>query len=1158
MLPRTLGGVRQLDEPSGLATPNTWRLGLAYARQGRVKVMRHDQLHQQITARCRGSHHRNYTVHVNYTCRPDGSLLALDGSCSCPVGFNCKHCVAVVAAELGLGSGAHTRQAPKSEDRDPARPGLEGIGAGLDGMEMPRWRRTLDQIFAPSLAQDPPERVPLGLLLSFQPDPNPDDQSDTAMRSRYAATAFGRRLLELGHAFPGRPGFVRAVPVRAGKRQAWVRGGISWMQLRSSEAFDADPAQLNALNALRRLYSDVDTYVGPHDSISLERINQRSLWSTLREIVNSGVALVEADTFRPVSLDAQDGKAAIEISRYPSGELGVRAAIRHPRVADASEFTKLGDPPHGFAWRDAEGIHLAGFEQPADRAWTQLAAERDEIRIPAADYEEFVQTMLPRIARIGWSSPDASFDPPPPPAPRLHLELVVVPESSRGPDPTAQLRWGWHYRDDAGRGRGPLPLRSTVGDASRDSAAELRILDAVIAEMAELPATLSDPSQTAYLTPQLRPEAELSGMDVVRLVEEVLPRLEELGVVVESEEIPAFQESSAPRIHVGLGQHASGNDWLDLELTVEVSGHELPISTLIRALTAGDEAVFLSDGVYLKLDDPELDRLRQLLKEAAELGDQRRSGLHVPKVRMSWWEDLLDLGIVETTQNAWFDALRRAATDPPPPAELPDGLEAQLRAYQLVGYQWLAGLRRSGLGGVLADDMGLGKTVQALAMVLDEREQPKTSTAPPHPMPWLVVAPTSVVSNWVAEAGRFAPQLRVTTIEATQTRRGVALSEVAAQADIVVTSYALLRLEAEHYAAVSWAGMILDEAQNAKNHASKLFAALISVGAPMTFAITGTPMENNLGELWSIFALTAPGLLGSPHQFRDIYRRPIERHEDPEGSQMALLRRRIAPFLLRRTKSEVALDLPPKHEQIIHVDLAPAHRRIYERQLQRERQRVLQLTDDIDHNQIEVLAALTRLRQLAIDPTLVQQGTEESKAPSSKLDVLVPLLQEAAAEGHRVLVFSQFTRYLRKIAERLDREKIGHSYLDGTTTHRRQVIDGFSQGDDPVFLISLKAGGAGINLTEADYAILADPWWNPAVENQAVDRTHRIGQTRPVHVYRMVSKGTIEEKVLALQDAKRELISGVLGVGDEDGAAGSVPAGPRGRLSADDVRLLLS
>ncbi len=511
----------------------------------------------------------------------------------------------------------------------------------------------------------------------------------------------------------------------------------------------------------------------------------------------------------------------------------------------------------------------------------------------------------------------------------------------------------------------------------------------------------------------------------------------------------------------------------------------------------------------------------------------------------------------------------------------------------------MANLRRSGLGGVLADDMGLGKTVQALAMILDEREHPglldeddrvsdankvvdlaayraKGKGAQPTPVvqpaqtvdessdddrhlpPWLVVAPTSVVPNWASEAKKFAPDLKVVMIEATQTRRGVPLSEIVAEVDVVITSYALLRLEADDYAAQQWAGLLADEAQNAKNHTSKVFAAVKGVGAPLTYAITGTPMENNLNELWAMFTLTAPGLLGSPKQFRETFQRPIEKQTDDAGGLMSLLRRRIAPFLLRRTKNQVALDLPPKQEQVISVDLAPAHRRVYDRQLQRERQRVLQLTDDIDHNQIEVLAALTRLRQLAIDPTLVDQGDKDSKAPSSKLDALVPLLHEAADEGHRVLVFSQFTRYLRKIAARLDHEKIAYSYLDGTTPHRREVIEGFTSGDDPVFLISLKAGGAGINLTQADYAILADPWWNPAVENQAVDRTHRIGQTKPVHVYRMVAKDTIEEKVVALQDAKRELISGVLGGNDDDAAAGEPwTPGRGGGLSADDVRMLL-
>jgi SNF2 family DNA or RNA helicase len=296
-----------------------------------------------------------------------------------------------------------------------------------------------------------------------------------------------------------------------------------------------------------------------------------------------------------------------------------------------------------------------------------------------------------------------------------------------------------------------------------------------------------------------------------------------------------------------------------------------------------------------------------------------------------------------------------------------------------------------------------------------------------------------------------------------------------------------------------------------------------------------------------MFALTAPGLLGNAQQFRDKIQRPIEKGAVDTSAQFSTLRRRIAPFLLRRTKELVASELPAKQEQIIQVELAPAHRRLYDRQLQRERQRVLHLAEDIEHNQVEVLSALTRLRQMSIDPALVDT---EASAPSSKLDVLLPLLEEATQEGHCTLVFSQFTTYLRMIAARLDAAGVKYSYLDGSTTNRRKVIDGFANGDDPVFLISLKAGGVGLNLTMADYVIICDPWWNPAVEAQAVDRTHRIGQTRSVHVYRLVSQDTIEEKVLALQDAKRQLVAEVL-LGDDPAA--SQPTASVGSGSAQEV-----
>ncbi|WP_245935104.1 SNF2-related protein [Acidipropionibacterium virtanenii] len=1121
--------MRRPDSFLGLATPSTWSLGQQYARGGRAHVVDFDSRTGQVLGRCRGSRGRNYTIRVSYDLDLDDQLCAIDGTCTCPVGFNCKHCVAVVLADLrdqGLdpGIGASPSLVPRDLPAAPPKP--------------PAWSRTLDRIFSPSMAPGSGSAVrPLGLLVSFTPDRTVEQFRAALLGSRVPVRGFNQG----GFVFGSPAGSVTVRPVRPGKTKKWVKSGISWWTVQGGDA-TVSPVQSAAVDALHKLYSGA-AYLGGQDPLPLEGIDSQALWAVLERIRDVGVPLIEDDgRFSPVHLEETPALADIQISRDGAGDLTLSADLRHPQMPADSPTAKLGDPPHGIAWRDSTGLHLAGLDHAADRSWAQLAAEPRALRIPAEGYDHFITDVFPRIAQLDWASPDGSFTPPDPPAPGLHLELGVSGATATDPTPHAHLRWSWHYRDDRGRGRGPLALRAGRFDPGRDVDREEEILAPVLDALSGLPAVLSDADG-----PELRPESRLDGMDVITLVDEVRPGLEELGVVIEAEDLPQFRQVADPQVHVGLGADA-GNDWLDLEITVEVDGHRLPISSLIRGLTLNDEAIFLEDGTYFTLDNPELDQLRQLLAEAAELGDQRRKGVQVPAVRISWWEELLSLGIVQTSQDQWFDAVRRAIAEPPEPAEVPDGLTADLRPYQLAGFRWMAGLRRSGLGGVLADDMGLGKTVQALAMILDEREHSEQEAVRP---PWLVVAPTSVVSNWAEEAGKFTPGLRVAMIEATQRRRGTPLSEIAAGADVVVTSYALLRLESDDYAAQPWAGMLLDEAQNAKNRASKVFACIKTIGAPVVYAVTGTPMENNLDELWAVFALAAPGLLGGHKQFQTAFRRPIERDEDDAGQRMNTMRRRIAPFLLRRSKDQIALDLPAKQEQVLHVDLAPAHRRAYERQLQHERQRVLQLTEDIDHNQIEVLSALTRLRQLAIDPSLVDQG-EEAKAPSSKLDALVPLLAQAAEEGHRVLVFSQFTRYLRRIAERLDHEHIAYSYLDGTTGHRRAVIDGFTKGDDPVFLISLKAGGVGINLTQADYAILADPWWNPAAENQAVDRAHRIGQTRPVHVYRMVARDTIEEKVLALQDAKRELISGVLDAGEGAAATGG------SRLSAEDVRMLLS
>jgi SNF2 family DNA or RNA helicase len=467
----------------------------------------------------------------------------------------------------------------------------------------------------------------------------------------------------------------------------------------------------------------------------------------------------------------------------------------------------------------------------------------------------------------------------------------------------------------------------------------------------------------------------------------------------------------------------------------------------------------------------------------------------------------------------------------------PEGLQATLRPYQLAGFNWLAALFGYRLGGVLADDMGLGKTLQALALFCHARERGLSEA------PFLVVAPTSVVFNWASEAARFTPGLTVAAITETRARRGAQLREAVVGADVVVTSYTLFRLEYDDYAAMEWAALVLDEAQFVKNHQSQSYQCVKKLPAPFKLAITGTPMENNLMELWSLLSITAPGLFANPTRFTQYYRTPIEKGKDAD--LLAQLRRRIRPLMLRRTKEQVASDLPDKQEQVIELELNPQHKRVYQTHLQRERQKVLGLLGDLTRNRFEIFRSLTLLRQASLDAALIDP--KYSKIPSTKLDALMEQVSDIVGEGHRTLIFSQFTRFLDAARQRLTAAGIDHCYLDGSTRNRAAVLQEFKNGSAPVFLISLKAGGFGLNLTEADYCILLDPWWNPATEAQAVDRVHRIGQTKKVMVYRLVAKDTIEEKVMALKATKAALFDSVMDGGVFASAA----------LSASDIRGLL-
>jgi SNF2 family DNA or RNA helicase len=643
---------------------------------------------------------------------------------------------------------------------------------------------------------------------------------------------------------------------------------------------------------------------------------------------------------------------------------------------------------------------------------------------------------------------------------------------------------------------------------------------------------------------------DLSGVPTAEFAIRVLPRLEALDCmhVEVSGARPDYRELTEPPTVTVTSEESETYDWFDLAFQVTVAGRTVPFAALFRALAQGRKTLLLTDKSLLSLDHPAFDRLKELLDRARATGEWDPRAPKISRAQVSLWEDFVDVADESHEAAAWREIVAglRGLTALPQP-EPPAGLTADLRVYQRDGFAWLSFLHDHGLGGILADDMGLGKTVQTLALLVRAREQ---AAGPAGSPPFLVVAPTSVVGVWQAEAARFAPGLDVRVVEATRAKRGTALADEAAGADVVVTSYALLRLDADDYAGREWSGLIVDEAQFAKNRTTLVYDALTRIRAPFRLAITGTPVENSLDDLWALLSLTASGLFPSPVAFREHFTKPLSRGEVPH--RMALLQKRIRPFVLRRTKEQVVRELPPKQEQVRTVQLLPEHRRVYDAVLQRERKKVLGLLDDVresgmDRGRFIVFRSLTLLRMLALDPAIVDEAQHAGVA-SSKLHALLEDLDRVLGEHHRVLVFSQFTSFLDRVGEALSERGVDHVRLNGTTRRRDEVVERFRSGGAGVFLLSLKAGGFGLTLTEADYVFLMDPWWNPAAESQAVDRVHRIGQESSVLVYRMVAAGTIEEKVLDLQRKKTVLTDALWG----DGQDGFSQA-----LTADDIRGLL-
>jgi superfamily II DNA or RNA helicase len=567
----------------------------------------------------------------------------------------------------------------------------------------------------------------------------------------------------------------------------------------------------------------------------------------------------------------------------------------------------------------------------------------------------------------------------------------------------------------------------------------------------------------------------------------------------------------------------SGEQWFDLHVSYDTAdGGRLSPAEIQRLLRCGQSHTRLNNGKFALLDTGAVEELEQVLIDAAP--QQEAGGYRLHNAQAGFLDATLrqQSGWRVQAPASWAmrAAQQRGAVklDPPPLG----ALEPVLRPYQKQGVAWLHFLRANGFGGILADEMGLGKTLQVLAHL----DALKKTVDRPDAAPSLIVCPTSLVFNWEAEAGKFTPELRVLSLHGPQRHEKFAQIP---RHDLIITSYALLRRDAEQYLGIEFDTLVLDEAQHIKNRQTQNAQSVKAARARHRLVLTGTPLENSVLDLWSIFDFLMPGYLGSARDFRERYETAITR--DNNSAAQARLARRLRPFLLRRLKRDVAADLPERIEQVSYCELGEEQRALYREVLEAGRREMLNADDA--RGRIMVLTTLLRLRQICCDPRLLKLERAGAAPSSGKTELFLELLEEAMDGGHRVLVFSQFTSMLGLLREELSAQQIAFCYLDGATKDRAKVVEEF-QSDPaiPVFLISLKAGGVGLNLTGADTVVHFDPWWNPAVEAQATDRAHRIGQKKVVTSYKLIACGTVEEKILNLQNRKRALTGAMLG--DED------------------------
>jgi superfamily II DNA or RNA helicase len=1088
--------------------------GRVYVQQSRVAEWSDAEGRRMVFSRVRGSGGASYTQSIALGWSDDGHLAGIDGECSCPIGYNCKHVAAVLF-----------------------------IAAAVWGMDLsPTPKRT--RASSPKVA---PQALsgPLQVWLESRPK-----QAETAADD-YPATVQNRIHYVLNREQDHL--IVQPYKVRL-KKDGTPGKGARRYDFGNINSPTPPKFVLPVDFRIRRYLSLAGWYSGHHSGSRLPDGEEGS--KTLELLISTGRARW-LDLAGIALVGGPERAGRLFWHQDTSGSQSVRA-----ESVDGAAVIPLPIEPLWYIDPNSGECGPLETDLPPERAMWLAAAPT----VSAREARQFVDSL--GIVEGGSSLPlprqietVTHSDVQPTPSLRLHSTKAQVFDDydwryyrpRTGPKeivPALSLTFdydGTHVRpdDDASI------IESFDGEKLqvvprniREETRHLADLDDIANPFGfEQPSSLSEnvqvagkdapdfilwPFETAAAGPQHALEFLRLGTDALR----------DLGWQINiGKDWPCHMHEGEHSLSASVNEDESG--WFSLALNIEVDGKQIDLLPLVlqflRALppealapefdfeaflTGRNFYLRLADGRYLPLEAGSLAPVLKALlalhgvgekmhpAEAGSINDIARA-LDGSDIAFTGGKKLLALG-------AQLRALAStdAGSDSGPP--LPKGFTGELRPYQKTGLGWMTALGETGFGGALADDMGLGKTVQALAYLAARTE----NTELPKRLPSLLIVPTSLVGTWAGEAARFTPDLKVLVLHGPERK---SLFDQIDRHDIVITTYPLLHRDCDVLFAQSYDTVILDEAQMVKNPASRAAKLIRDVQARQRLALTGTPMENNLEELWSLFDWLIPGLLGNRKTFGQVFRKPIEKEGD--RAAQARLNKRISPFLLRRTKEQVAADLPPKTVITETISLSGPQRELYEtiRIAMDKRVRAALDQKGLAGSRITVLDALLKLRQVCCDPALVKLPAARDITASAKRTHLLAMLDELMAEGRRVLVFSQFVQMLHLIEDDIKARGYDYAWLSGKTKNRTELVERFQSGDVPIFLISLKAGGIGLTLTAADTVILYDPWWNPAVERQAMDRAHRIGQEKPVFVHRLITEGTVETQIEAIQARKQDL-----------------------------------